>query len=77
MTPNTLWPADGQFVRVTATLAVRDDHDRRPESGPSAITRADLILKERVLLSAEGREPLPVMSLDEIKRHPVLFATPP
>ena len=41
------------------------------------IVSADLILKERVLCSAEGSETGAVMGFDEVKRHPVCFATTP
>ncbi len=38
LTPNTLWPPDGRFVPVTATIAVKDNQDRRPEIRLEAIT---------------------------------------
>jgi hypothetical protein len=41
------------------------------------IACADLILKESVLFSAEGRETSAVMGFDEVQRHAVLFATTP
>jgi hypothetical protein len=41
------------------------------------IMGADLILKDVVLFSAEGRQILAVMGFYELKQHPVFFATLP
>ncbi|MBC7931252.1 MAG: hypothetical protein H7Z38_11885, partial [Rubrivivax sp.] len=38
LTPNTLWPALGQMVPITAHISVKDDHDRQPEIRLEAIT---------------------------------------
>lgn len=38
LTPSVLWPANGRMVPVVATVAVKDDHDWRPEISLEAIT---------------------------------------
>jgi hypothetical protein len=38
LTPNTLWPADGRMVPITARISARDDHDQQPEIRLEAIT---------------------------------------